>query len=127
MGLEPQTQIGCYRILGPLGAGGMGEVYEARDTRLDRRVAVKALPAGMAEDPERVARFAREARSLAALSHPNIVAVHAVEEADGLHFLVMELVEGETLERLIPAGGLPLDRFFELAIPLTDAVAAAHD
>ena len=89
--------LGPYRILGKLGAGGMGEVYRARDTRLGRDVAIKALPAAFAQDPERLARFEREARLLASLNHPNIAGIHGLEEVEGERYLVLEFVEGETL------------------------------
>jgi len=118
--------IGHYRILEKIGAGGMGEVYAAEDLRLHRKVALKILPGDLAADPARRARFEREATAIAALSHPNIVVVHSVENADGVDFITMELVEGRPLSAAIPAGGLPLGRFFDLAIPLADAVAAAH-
>jgi serine/threonine-protein kinase len=119
--------LGHYRITAAIGAGGMGEVYRATDTKLGRDVAIKMLPAAVAQDPERLARFEREARSLASLNHPNIVTIFSVEEADGSRFLAMELVEGETLDTLIAAGGLPLPRFFEIAVPLADALSAAHE
>ena len=105
----------------------MGEVYRARDTRLDRDVALKVLPAEMIGDPARLERFAREAKALAALNHPNIVTIHSTEEADGIRFLTMELVEGESLDRMLSGSGLPLSRFFAIAEPLADAVAAAHE
>jgi eukaryotic-like serine/threonine-protein kinase len=88
-----------YRINAAIGAGGMGEVYRATDTKLRREIALKILPTGMARDPERLARFQREARTVAALNHPNIVTIYSVEEADGVHFLTMELVEGHSLKR----------------------------
>jgi TolB-like protein len=116
-----------YRIESELGAGGMGEVYRAHDTTLDRDVALKVLPEEVASDPERLARFEREAKSLAGLNHPNIVTIHEVGEADAVPFLAMELVEGRTLAEIVPKSGLPLDRIFALAIPLADALAAAHD
>ena len=119
--------LGHYRITAAIGAGGMGEVYRATDTKLGRDVAIKMLPAAVAQDPERLARFEREARSLASLNHPNIVTIFSVEEAGGSRFLAMELVEGETLDTLIAAGGLPLPRFFEIAVPLADALSAAHE
>ena len=119
--------LGHYRITAAIGAGGMGEVYRATDTKLGRDVAIKVLPAAMAQDAERLARFEREARSLASLNHPNIVTIYAVEEADGIRFLAMELVEGETLDTLLAPGGLPLPRFFEIAVPLADALSAAHE
>ena len=115
-----------YRILERLGEGGMGEVYLAEDTRLDRKVALKVLPPELAESAERRARFEREAKAVAALNHPNIVTVYSVEQSDGLHFITMELVRGKTLTALLPREGFALDRFFALAIPLADAVAAAH-
>ena len=108
MPLTPGRDSAAYEILSPLGAGGMGEVYRAHDPKLGRDVAIKVLPEDVAQDPERLARFEREARSLAALNHPGIVTIFAVEEADGTRFLAMELVEGESLDTLIPPGGLPL-------------------
>jgi len=119
--------LGHYRVTAALGAGGMGEVYRATDTKLGRDVAIKMLPASVAQDAERLARFEREARSLASLNHPNIVTIFSVEEADGSRFLAMELVEGETLDTLIAPGGLPLSRFFEIGVPLADALSAAHE
>lgn len=119
--------LGHYRILRTLGQGGMGVVYEAEDARLARRVALKVLPEEMAARPERLERFEREARAVAALNHPNIVTVYSVEEADGVRFLTMERVEGKTLAELIPPGGLRLDRFLELAVPLAEAMHAAHE
>src|SRR3990172_6665830 len=114
-----------YRIVEKLGEGGMGEVYVADDTKLDRKVALKVLPPEMASS-ERRARFEREAKAVAALNHPNIVHVYSVEEEAGVSFLTMELVRGKTLAELLPAGGFPMSRFFEIAIPLSDAVASAH-
>jgi len=104
----------------------MGEVYKARDPRLNRTVAIKVLPAVAAADLERRARFEREAQAVAALNHPNIVTIHAVEEADGVPFFTMEYVEGKTLGQVIPPRGLPLDDLLRIAIPLADAVGAAH-
>ena len=127
MQLTPGTRLGPYEIVAPLGAGGMGEVYRAKDTRLGREVAVKVLPEVFAGDELRLARFAREARTVAGLSHPNIVVLYSVEAERGIHFLTMELVEGQNLSQLVRAGGLPLARVLELAIPLADALAAAHD
>ncbi len=118
--------VGHYRIIEALGKGGMGEVYAAEDLRLKRTIALKVLPQELAGRPERRERFEREAQALAALNHPHIVTVHSVEEADGIPFLTMELVSGRTLTELIPEGGLPLARFFDLAIPLASAVGAAH-
>jgi Tol biopolymer transport system component len=120
------TTLGHYRIIELLGKGGMGEVYLAEDTRLGRRVALKVLARELAGDPDRRQRFEREARAVAALNHPNIVTIHSVEEDAGLLFLTLELVEGQTLDACIPAGGLPPDRLLAWAIPLADAVGAAH-
>lgn len=118
--------LGHYRILEKIGEGGMGVVYRARDTRLDRDVALKVLPKEFADDPDRRRRFEREAKAVAALRHPNIVMIHSVEEIDGVHFLTMELVEGKPLSDVVPEDGLPLDTFFSYAIALSDAVSAAH-
>ena len=126
MALSPGTRLGAYEILEAIGSGGMGEVYRAHDRRLGRDVAIKVLPAVAAADVERRARFDREARAVAALNHPNIITIHAVEEADGIPFFAMEYVQGRTLGQTIPARGLPLDELLRIAIPLTDAVAAAH-
>jgi serine/threonine protein kinase len=126
MSLAIGTRFGAYEILASLGAGGMGEVYKARDPRLNRTIAIKVLPASAAADLERRVRFEREAQAVAALNHPNIVTIHAVEEADGVPFFAMEYVEGKTLGQMIPPRGLPLDELLRIAIPLTDAVGAAH-
>ncbi|MCH7780875.1 MAG: protein kinase, partial [Acidobacteria bacterium] len=115
-----------YKILKLLGKGGMGEVYLATDTHLDRQVALKTLPVDVARNPERRARFEREAKTVAALNHPNIVTIYSVEDHEGVGFITMELVEGKSLAELIPAGGLPLSRVFDIAIPLADALAVAH-
>ena len=116
-----------YRITAAIGAGGMGTVYRATDTKLGRDVALKVLPEDMARDPERLARFQREARAVAALNHPSIITLHSVEEAGGVHFLTMELVEGRSLDRLIPEGGLSVERIREIALALAEALAAAHE
>jgi hypothetical protein len=123
---EIPERLAHYRLMEPLGAGGMGEVYLAEDTKLERRVAVKILPPHLASDPERLHRFEQEAKALAALNHPNIVTIYSVEEADGIHFLSIELVEGVTLAEKIPTDGLALEPFFDLAIPLADSLAVAH-
>src|SRR5437667_12791881 len=125
LSLTTGTRLGPYEILSPLGAGGMGEVYRAKDTKLGREVAIKVLPESVSADPERLARFEREARALASLNHPNIVTVYSVEEAGAMRLLAMELVEGQTLDLAISAGGLSLSRFFEIAVPLADALSAA--
>jgi TolB-like protein len=127
MTLSSGTKLGPYEIQSPLGAGGMGEVYRATDSNLGRDVALKVLPAEMAHDPERLARFRREAKALAQLDHPNIVTIYSVEERDGVHFLTMQLVEGQPLDRVIPAGGLPAEQIVEIAGALGDALAAAHE
>lgn len=119
--------IAHYKILEALGAGGMGEVYRAEDTSLKRQVALKVLRPEAMAGPVPLERFQREAETLAALDHPNIVHIFSVEEAEGVRFLTMQLVEGKRLSELIPKGGMPLDRIFELAIPLVDALAAAHE
>ncbi|MGC1647242.1 MAG: protein kinase [Candidatus Sulfotelmatobacter sp.] len=127
MALTSGTKLGPYEIQSPLGAGGMGEVYRATDAKLGRDVALKVLPAEMAQDPERLARFRREAKALAQLDHPNIVTIYSVEESEGVHFLTMQLVEGQPLDRLICAGGLPLEQIVEIASALGEALAAAHE
>ncbi len=116
-----------YRILAKLGEGGMGEVYLAEDTELGREVALKVLPPVAEGSPERLERFRREARAVASLNHPNIVTLFNVEEAEGRRLLVMERVEGQSLDRLIPPGGMPLAEVFAYAIPMADALAAAHE
>ena len=119
MSLNPGTRLGPYEVLGPLGAGGMGEVYRARDTRLDREVALKVLPESFALDAERLARFEREAKTLASLNHPHIAQVHGFEEAGGVRVLAMELVEGDDLSRRI-AGGPMDDRQHEQGLGVTE-------
>ena len=121
------TTLLHYRVLHQLGAGGMGEVYAAEDTRLNRRVAIKILPRDTADDPARLQRFRREAQAIAALNHPNIVTIYSVEEVDGLHFLTMEIVEGQTLRELIPPGGLAWREFCEWASALVSGIHAAHE
>jgi dienelactone hydrolase len=127
MSLQPGISLGHYEVVAPLGTGGMGEVYRATDTRLGRDVALKVLPSEMATDPERLERFRREAKALAALDHPGIVTVYSVEEADGVHFLTMQLVEGQPLDRLISVGGMSVDRLVGIAQAIADALAAAHE
>ena len=120
------TTLSHYKVLEKIGSGGMGDVYVAEDTELGRKVALKVLPAEMAASEDRRARFKREARAIAALNHPNIVTVYSVEEADGVHFMTMELVRGKTLSELQPRNGFALSKFLEISIPLADAVTAAH-
>jgi serine/threonine protein kinase len=119
--------IARYRVLRQLGAGGMGEVYEAEDPNLRRKVALKVLSPRLASHPEALERFKREARALAALNHPNIVTIYSVEEHHGTHFLTMELVEGRPLSDLIPRSGFGLGQLYAIAIPIADALAAAHE
>src|SRR5437773_1394803 len=121
------TQLGCHEIIALLGRGGMGEVYRARDTKLKREVAIKILPEEFSLDPERVARFQREAEVLASLNHPNIAAIYDLQEANGLRFLVLELVEGETLAERIRRGRLPVDEALVIAKTICEALEAAHD
>jgi len=122
----PPASLGPYRIVGPLGSGGMGEVFLAEDPKLGRRVALKVLPQSMAHDPERRGRFEREARAVAALNHPNIITIYSVDEHEGVPFLAMELVVGKTLTEVIPGHGMPLDQLLQVGIPLADAIGAAH-
>ncbi len=112
--LTPGTRLGPYEILSPLGAGGMGEVYRARDLRLGREVALKVLPADVASDAGQLARLEREARTVAGLNHPNIVTLFSVEDEDGVRFLTMELIEGPRLDQPVVPGGLPIARVLEL-------------
>jgi TolB-like protein len=116
-----------YQVLSAIGAGGMGEVYRATDTKLQRDVALKVLAPETARDPERLARFQREARAVAALNHPHIVTIFSVEESDGVHFLTMELIDGQSLDRLMPPGGLPAAQIIEIAKAMADALSAAHE
>src|ERR1700756_3663949 len=127
MALACGTKLGPYEIQSPLGAGGMGEVYRATDAKLGRDVALKVLPAEMAQDPERLGRFRREAKTLAELDHPNIVTIYSVEEFEGVHFLTMQLVEGLPLDRLISQNGLSIEQIVDIAEGLADALAAAHE
>ena len=126
MPLSPGTQLGSYEIVSLLGAGGMGEVYRARDPRLKREVALKVLPEVAAVDADRRERFTREALAVAALNHPHIVTIHSVEDAGSAVFLTMELVEGRSLAEALPATGLPIDRVLTIGIAVADATSAAH-
>ncbi len=127
MSLAAGTRLGPYEILAALGAGGMGEVYRARDTKLGRDVAIKILPELFAADPERVARFTREAKTLAALNHPHIAQIHGLEDAQGISALVMELVEGPTLADRIALGPMPMDEALPIAKQIAEALEAAHE
>ncbi|HYS04633.1 MAG TPA: protein kinase [Candidatus Dormibacteraeota bacterium] len=127
MDLKPGQTLSHYRLVKEIGQGGMGVVFEALDVSLGRHVALKTLPPGVAADGERLRWFQQEARAVAALNHPNIVTIHSVEEADGVHFLTMELIEGATLDASIRRGGMPLGDFFDVAVPLAEALSAAHE
>src|SRR5467141_1486553 len=127
MGLSAGTRLGPYEIQAPLGAGGMGEVYRARDTKLGRDVAIKILPEVFTSDPERLARFEREARTLAALNHPHIGAIYGVEDAESVHALVLELVEGDTLGERLRRGPLPLTDALAIARQIAEALESAHE
>ena len=120
------TKLGSYEIVGAAGAGGMGEVYRARDTRLNRVVAIKILPAHLADKAELRERFEREARAIASLNHPHICVLHDIGHQDGTDYLVMEYLEGETLARRLLKGPLPLEQVFQYAIEIADALDNAH-
>src|SRR5262245_12852623 len=126
MPLTQGTRLGSYLIEAPVGAGGMGEVYRARDTRLDRTVAVKVLPTSIAGDPDLRARFDREARAIAQLSHPHICTLHDVGHEGAIDYLVLEYLEGETLAARLARGALPLHEARNLAVQIADALAGAH-
>src|SRR5574341_429879 len=126
MTLAPGVRLGHYEITAPLGAGGMGEVYRARDTSLERDVAVKVLPERVATSPDALARFEREAKAVAALSHPNILAIHEFGKQDVTIYAVTELLEGETLRQRLAGGALPRRKAVEHAIQIANGLAAAH-
>src|ERR1700732_3561270 len=126
MALVAGTKLGPYEIQSLLGAGGMGEVYRARDVRLLRTVAIKILPAHLSSDANLKARFEQEARSVSALQHPNICVVHDIGSQDGVDFMVMEYVAGQTLDKLIPPGGMATDQAIKYAIQVANALARAH-
>src|SRR5258705_1285670 len=126
MSITAGTRLGNYEIVAPLGAGGMGEVYRARDVRLGRSVAIKALPEAVARDPERLARFEREARVLASVHHSNIAVIYGIEDAGGTSYLALELVEGETLGDRLRRGPLTVAETLEAFALITSAVNAAH-
>jgi serine/threonine protein kinase len=127
MPLAPGARLGAYEVLSAIGAGGMGEVYRARDTKLNREVALKVLPELFAADLERLARFKREAQVLASLNHPNIAHIHGLEDSTGISALVMELVEGPTLADRIAKGPIPVDDALPIARQIADALDAAHE
>ena len=126
MTLPSGTRLGPYEVLSPIGAGGMGEVYKARDTRLDRTVAIKVLPTDLASDVEFRARFDREAKAISQLNHPHICTLHDVGETNGTAFLVLEYLEGETLAARLAKGALPLPDALSIAIDIASALDAAH-
>src|SRR5262249_15299207 len=124
--LAPGTRVGPYEVIARIGAGGMGEVYRARDTKLNRDVALKVLPDAFASDVDRFARFKREAQVLASLNHPHIAAIYGVDDTGGTHALVLELVEGSTLSDRIAQGPVPIDEALTIARHIADALEAAH-
>src|SRR5436309_9302359 len=126
MPLAGGTRLGPYEIVAAIGAGGMGEVYRARDTRLNRDVAIKVLPASLTGDPHFRDRFDREARMISQLTHPHICTLHDIGEHDGVAFLVMELLDGGTLADRLKNGALPIDEALRIAIEIADALDAAH-
>jgi serine/threonine protein kinase len=127
MPLDAGTRLGAYEVVSPLGAGGMGEVHRARDTKIGRDVALKILPESFVHDPERVARFQREAQVLGALNHPHIAAIYGLEESGAQQFLVLELVDGETLDARLKPRAIPVDEALAIARQIADALQAAHD
>jgi eukaryotic-like serine/threonine-protein kinase len=124
--LASGMRLGPYQILGPLGRGGMGEVYRAKDLRLDRQVAVKVVPEPLAQDPERLARFEREAKAVAALAHPNILVLYDVGREQGIPFAVMELLEGTTLRGRLAGAALPWREALDIGTAVAEGLAAAH-
>jgi len=127
LALVPGTRVGVYEITAPIGEGGMGQVYRARDTRLNRDVAFKILPDAFASNPDRLVRFTREAQTLASLNHSNIAAIYGIEESGDVRALVMELVEGEDLSQRIARGAIPLAETLPIARQIADALEAAHE
>src|SRR5512136_93352 len=127
MAIPSGSRLGPYQIVAPIGAGGMGEVYRARDARLGRDVAIKVLPPQFADHPERLRRFEQEARAVAALSHPNILAIFDVGTQDGIPYLVTELLEGESLRERLRAGGLTVRKAVEIAVQIAQGLAADHE
>ena len=124
--MQPGTKLDHYEITGPLGKGGMGEVYRARDSKLGRDVAIKVLPTEMSQDPERLARFDREARTLATLQHANVASIYGFESAGDAPYLVMELADGEDLSERLKRGAIPVEETVDLAIQIAKGLAAAH-
>src|SRR5262252_7542050 len=126
MSVKAGSRLGPYEVLSPLGAGGMGEVYRARDTRLGREVAIKVLPAGLSADPERLKRFEREARSASSLNHPNIVTIYDIGSEGGVSYIAMELVKGEPLRSELVEGALPVKRLLQIGAQIAEGLAKAH-
>jgi eukaryotic-like serine/threonine-protein kinase len=124
--VPPGTRLGPYKVLSALGAGGMGVVYRARDTRLDRTVAVKVLPPHLARDPERRARFEREARAASALNHPHICTLHDIGRQDGVDYLVLEYLDGETLAERLQKGALPLEQALRVEVEIADRASSGR-
>src|SRR6201987_3908194 len=128
MPISTGSRLGSYELLAQIGAGGMGEVYQAHDTKLGRDVAIKVLPEAFTHDSERLSRFQREAKMLAALNHPNIATIYGLEHSNGTHFLIMELVTGETLaDRIKREGPVPLEEALKIAVQIAEALEAAHE
>jgi len=125
--ISPGAKLGSYEVVAQIGAGGMGEVYQAHDTKLGRDVAIKVLPAAFVNDPERLSHFQREARLLAQLNHPNIATIYGLEHSDGVHFLIMELVPGETLAQRVKAGPVPVEEALKIAVQIAEALEAVHE
>jgi serine/threonine protein kinase len=125
--LTTGTKLGRYEIRAKIGEGGMGEVYLAQDTRLDRKVALKILPANVADNRDRMNRFVREARAASALNHPNIITIHEIDQAGSIHFIATEFIDGETLRQRIHSGPLSIPDALEVAIQVASALAAAHE
>src|SRR5208337_5469236 len=126
MALSAGTRLGPYEILAPIGAGGMGEVYKAKDTKLGRDAALKVLPEAFAHDTDRKRRFVQEAKAASALNHPNIITIYDINTADGVDFIAMEYVAGRTLDHLIPRQGMRTAEALRHAVQIADALAAAH-
>jgi eukaryotic-like serine/threonine-protein kinase len=127
MTIAAGTHLGSYEVVAQIGAGGMGEVYQAHDTKLGRDVAIKVLPEVFAHDPERLSRFQREAKMLAALNHPNIATIFGLEHSDGVQYLVMELVAGETLAERVKSGPIPIEEALKIAVQIAEALEAEHE
>jgi len=127
LALTPGTRLGVYEVSAQIGEGGMGQVYRATDTKLKRQVAIKILPTALAADHDRLARFQREAEVLASLNHPNIAAIHGLEESGGMTALIMELVEGDNLSQRIARGAIPVDEALPIAKQIAEALEAAHE